>query len=44
MNYFVQRGTEGGQNIFDFGSLSCFMHELLRCSKKEKGRTEHHGL
>ena len=28
-NYFVQSGTEGGQNIMDFGSLSCFMPELL---------------
>ena len=45
MYYFdVQRGRKGGQNIMDFELLSCFMHELLGCSKREGGRTEHHGL
>ena len=39
----VQRGREGGQNTMDFELLRCFMHELLWCSKREGGRTEHHG-
>ena len=45
MYYFdVQRGRKGGQNIMDFEFLWCFMHGFIRCSKREGGRTQHHGL
>ena len=45
MNYFdVQRRRKGGQNIMDFELFWCFMHELLWCSKRKEGRTEHHGF